>query len=101
MPNLAPFHLLATEGAVHFDKDHAWHMEKLAELCALDDDVLIRTGFKVVDVTDPPSEQEGTSWWEGLTGRGGEGIVVKPLEFAAHAAPEGVPPWHFEIFEIC
>src|SRR6266852_3402504 len=56
---LAPFHLLATEGAVHIDKDHAWHMEKLAELCAPDDDVLIRTGFKVVDVTDPASEQDG------------------------------------------
>ena len=24
---LAPFHVLATEGRVHVDKDHAWHME--------------------------------------------------------------------------
>ena len=23
---LAPFHLLASEGAVHSDKDHVWHM---------------------------------------------------------------------------
>jgi protein phosphatase len=89
---LAPFHLLATEGAVHIDKDHAWHMEKLAELCARDDDVLMRTGFKVVDVTDPASEQEGTRWWEELTGRGGEGMVVKPLEFVAHAAKGIVQP---------
>src|SRR5438105_14326704 len=50
---LAPFHLLATESAVHIDKDHAWHMEKLAELCTPDDDVLARTAFKVVEVTDP------------------------------------------------
>ena len=28
---LAPFHLLATEGHVHADRDHAWHMETLAE----------------------------------------------------------------------
>jgi protein phosphatase len=89
---LAPFHLLATEGTVHIDKDHAWHMEKLAELSAPDDDVLMRTGFKVVDVTDPASEQDGTRWWEELTGRGGEGMVVKPLEFVAHAAKGIVQP---------
>jgi len=89
---LAPFHLLATEGAVHIDKDHAWHMEKLAELCTPDGDVLMRTAFKVVDVTDPASEQEGMRWWEELTSRGGEGMVVKPLEFVAHAAKGIVQP---------
>ena len=25
---LAPFHILATEGQVHVDKNHEWHMEK-------------------------------------------------------------------------
>ena len=30
---LAPFHLLATEGHVHTDKDHIWHMETLGEFC--------------------------------------------------------------------
>src|SRR4029077_11715820 len=29
---LAPFHLLATEGGVHSDKDHVWHMEELAKI---------------------------------------------------------------------
>ena len=29
---LAPFHLLATEGEVHVQKNHVWHMEKLGEL---------------------------------------------------------------------
>ena len=33
---LAPFHLLASEGAVHTDKDHRWHMETLARLCQSD-----------------------------------------------------------------
>ena len=28
---LAPFHLLATEGHVHTDKNHVWHMETLAD----------------------------------------------------------------------
>ncbi len=27
---LAPFHLLATEGKVHTDQNHLWHMETLA-----------------------------------------------------------------------
>jgi protein phosphatase len=31
--------------------------------------------------TDATSETEGVAWWEELTGRGGEGMVVKPLEF--------------------
>ena len=29
---LAPFHILATEGAVHADKTHQWHMEQIAEI---------------------------------------------------------------------
>jgi hypothetical protein len=31
---IAPFHLLATEGAVHMDKDHLWHMTEVARLAA-------------------------------------------------------------------
>jgi protein phosphatase len=76
---LAPFHLLASEGAVHGDKDHIWHMTTLARLCH--DPLLIATPYQVIDVTDPPSEAEGVAWWEELTGRGGEGMVVKPLNF--------------------
>ena len=41
------------------------------------------TPFKVIDVTQPESEAEGVRWWEELTGRGGEGMVVKPLDFIA------------------
>jgi protein phosphatase len=81
---LAPFHLLATEGAVHLDKNHEWHMEKLAALCGADSRVLKPTAFKLIDVTDGTSEQNGVQWWEELTGRGGEGMVVKPLDFVPH-----------------
>jgi protein phosphatase len=80
---LAPFHVLATDGAVHVDKDHAWHMQTLAELAAADCGVLIATPHRVVDVTDPASEAEATAWWEQMTERGGEGMVVKPLSFVA------------------
>jgi len=78
---LAPFHLLATEGRVHADKDHVWHMETLAEVCRADPEILLATPYRIVDVTDPASWAEGIAWWEELTGRGGEGMVVKPLSF--------------------
>ena len=78
---LAPFHLLATEGHVHIDKDHRWHMETLAEVCRADPEILRATPYLVVDVTDPASEAAAVAWWEELTGRGGEGMVVKPLSF--------------------
>ena len=77
---LAPFHLLATEGAVHSDKPNDWHMQTLARLAG---GIIIATPFHVIDVTNPESEAEGIRWWEELTGRGGEGMVVKPLEFIA------------------
>lgn len=78
---LAPFHLLATEGQVHVQRDHVWHMEKLAEICRASDGLLLATPSKLVDVTDTSSVEVATHWWEELTGRGGEGMVVKPLDF--------------------
>jgi protein phosphatase len=78
---LAPFHLLATEGAVHVDKDHRWHMEELAVVCRTDPGLLIFTPYRVIDLANAASVAEGVAWWEELTGRGGEGMVVKPLNF--------------------
>jgi protein phosphatase len=78
---LAPFHLLASEGRAHTDKNHIWHMDTLAKVCREDPDLLLATSYKVVDVTDPVKVAEGTGWWTELTGRGGEGMVVKPLDF--------------------
>jgi len=78
---LAPFHLLATEGQVHVQRDHVWHMEKLAEVCKASDGLLLATSYRQVDVTDTTSVEEATQWWEELAERGGEGMVVKPLDF--------------------
>ena len=79
---LAPFHLLATEGHVHTDKNHVWHMETLAEVCRA------RPGTAAGDPVqgrgrDRPGQRggRGSRWWTELTGRGGEGMVVKPLDF--------------------
>jgi protein phosphatase len=78
---LAPFHILATERAVHTDRDHRWHMDQLASLCARDPDLLVATPYKLIDVTNPDSVAEGVAWWTELTDNGGEGIVIKPLDW--------------------
>lgn len=78
---LAPFHILATEGSVHTDKDHRWHMEELTQICQSDPALLLPTAYKVIDLTDPSSQAEGVHWWEKLTKVGGEGMVVKPMQF--------------------
>lgn len=89
---LAPFHLLATEGKVHTHQNHVWHMQMLAKICERDPKFLLATEFKVVDVTAPASEQEGIAWWDALTSRGGEGMVVKPLEFIVRGKKGLVQP---------
>jgi protein phosphatase len=89
---LAPFHLLATEGATQVHQNHVWHMETLAKVCNCDAKLLLATEFKVVDITVPASEQQGVEWWSSLTKRGGEGMVVKPLDFVVRAKKGLVQP---------
>jgi predicted kinase/8-oxo-dGTP pyrophosphatase MutT (NUDIX family)/diadenosine tetraphosphatase ApaH/serine/threonine PP2A family protein phosphatase len=90
---LAPFHLLASEGRVHVDKDHAWHMATLARLAtAPPGSPLMATTHHVVDVTEPAQVDAGVAWWEQLTAGGGEGMVVKPLEFVVRGKRGLVQP---------
>jgi protein phosphatase len=79
---LAPFHLLATEGRVHVDRDHFWHMETLAAVCRAGEG-LLATPYRVVDLADDASRAAAVRWWEELTDSGGEGMVVKPFDFVA------------------
>ena len=80
---IAPFHVMATEGAVHADKDHVWHMNTIGSFAQEGDGLLMRTPYQVVDLADPASEATATGWWVSLTETGGEGAVVKPLQFVA------------------
>jgi protein phosphatase len=89
---LAPFHLLASEGRVHVDSDHVWHMKMLARICEADPQLLVATPFRQVNLTDWSSEQEATRWWVELTGHGGEGMVIKPLEFIARGTQDLAQP---------
>ena len=80
---IAPFHLLASEGAVHDDKDHLWHMAQAHRLAEVDPALLVATAHRRVDLADPAQVSEAIAWWETLTAAGGEGMVVKPLDFVA------------------
>jgi protein phosphatase len=77
---LAPFHLLASEGRVYFDRDHEWHMETLAQWCEAESRLLMRTKYRRVDLVDVESQQDAIAWWTAHTEAGGEGMVVKPLK---------------------
>jgi protein phosphatase len=80
---LAPFHVLASESGVHTTNDHVWQMETMARICSADSELLLATPFRVVALTDKADQEQGIRWWEELTASGGEGMVVKPLEFVA------------------
>ncbi|MBF0443703.1 MAG: polynucleotide kinase-phosphatase, partial [Oligoflexales bacterium] len=89
---LAPFHILATEGALYFDKTHVWHMENLAEVCREDGRILIETPFKVVDLMCDRSVSDAVAFWYQLTENGVEGMVVKPETFLAAGRNRPVQP---------
>jgi protein phosphatase len=89
---LAPFHLLASEGKVHLDRDHRWHMDTLARLAAADSSVVVATPYRIVDVNDDGAVSEAVQWWSDRVARGGEGMVVKPLEFVARSRRGIVQP---------
>ena len=87
---LAPFHLLASEGAVHTDKDHGWHLGTLAELCC--DAIVVATPAKVVELEDQGSRAAATEWWQELTAAGSEGMVVKPWQFVTSGRGGPIQP---------
>ncbi len=76
---VAPFQLLASEGAVYHERPHLWHLALADRLAAAADRGLIITTRRVeVETGDPASVAAATRWWEDLTAAGGEGMVVKP-----------------------
>jgi protein phosphatase len=89
---LAPFHLLATEGKTYFDKDHVWHMEQLSRYCGGEGNPLMATAWKIVYLEDENSVADATTWWENMTAKGGEGMVVKSLAFTSKGSKGVLQP---------
>ncbi len=75
---LAPFQLLASDGAVYQTRPHKWHLDLAERLVGADPDLLTPTRHLFVDTTDAASVAAATDWWTQLTEAGGEGMVVKP-----------------------
>jgi protein phosphatase len=76
--SVAPFQVLAADGATFAEREHAWHLAVADRLVAADPELVRGTTHRYVDLTDPASEEAATAWWTGLTSAGGEGMVVKP-----------------------
>ncbi|MEU6861292.1 polynucleotide kinase-phosphatase [Glycomyces sp. NPDC046736] len=76
---LAPFQILATEGANRADHRHDRHLEEIDALVAADaTGTLLGTRRRFVTLgTD--EEAEAVRWWTELCADGGEGMVVKPI----------------------
>ncbi|MEV6395064.1 polynucleotide kinase-phosphatase [Streptomyces sp. NPDC051907] len=81
---LAPFQILAVRGrslaAVPHDEQLAW-LDRLVENDPTS--MLQVTRRLVVETGDEASVQAGVDWWLEMTGRRGEGMVVKPLQALA------------------
>jgi protein phosphatase len=85
---LAPFQVLAAEGANLAVRPHDQHLAWIDGLVGADRSGLLHpTARLLVDTADEESVAAGIRWWEQLTGAGGEGMVVKPL--ASLVRPEG------------
>ncbi|MET9764163.1 polynucleotide kinase-phosphatase [Streptomyces sp. NPDC006372] len=77
---LAPFQILAVQGRSLAALPHDEQLALLDRLVEHDGSGLLRTTRRLyVDTADPESVRAGTDWWLEMTGRGGEGMVVKPV----------------------
>ncbi|MFJ2716803.1 polynucleotide kinase-phosphatase [Streptomyces sp. NPDC087437] len=77
---LAPFQILAVRGRSLAGLPHDGQLALLDRLVKHDATGLLQTTRRLyVDVSDPESVRAGVDWWLEMTGRGCEGMVVKPL----------------------
>ncbi|MFF4590527.1 polynucleotide kinase-phosphatase [Streptomyces sp. NPDC001388] len=77
---LAPFQILAVQGRSLASLPHDGQLALLDRLVEHDSTGLLQTTRRLyVDTGDPESVRAGVDWWLEMTGRGGEGMVVKPL----------------------
>ncbi|WP_250399177.1 polynucleotide kinase-phosphatase [Streptomyces cellostaticus] len=77
---LAPFQILAVRGRSLAGLPHDEQLALIDRMVEHDGTGLLQTTRRLyVDTGDPDSVRAGVDWWLEMTGRGGEGMVVKPL----------------------
>ena len=59
-------------------------MSTIAKACDLDV-ILHATPHHIIDLADEQQVQNAIEWWESLVGAGGEGMVVKPIDFTVRS----------------
>ena len=89
---LAPFHIMATEGKVHTDKPHTWHIKTIADFCKTDPSFLLKTKMFSVKLEEQEEVEAVTNWWLKYTKNGGEGMVIKPTNFIVNNAKGLIQP---------
>ncbi|MFF7890085.1 polynucleotide kinase-phosphatase [Streptomyces sp. NPDC020794] len=78
---LAPFQILAVQGRSLAAVPHDEQLALIDRLVEHDGSGLLQTTRRLfVDTGDAESVRGGVDWWLEMTGRGGEGMVVKPVE---------------------
>ncbi|MFD9907655.1 polynucleotide kinase-phosphatase [Streptomyces sp. NPDC059063] len=78
--HLAPFQLLAVQGRSLAALPHDEQLALIDRMVEHDGTGLLRTTRRLyVDTGEPESVRAGVDWWLEMTGRGGEGMVVKPV----------------------
>ncbi|MET7899246.1 polynucleotide kinase-phosphatase [Streptomyces mirabilis] len=77
---LAPFQILAVQGRSLAAVPHDEQLVLIDRLVEHDGSGLLQTTRRLfVDTGDAESVRGGVDWWLEMTGRGGEGMVVKPV----------------------
>ncbi|RFC71764.1 polynucleotide kinase-phosphatase [Streptomyces sp. AcE210] len=81
---LAPFQILAVQGRSLAALPHDEQLALIDRMVEHDGSGLLQTTRRLfVDTGDEASVSAGVDWWLEMTGRGGEGMVVKPVEALA------------------
>ncbi|GAA4559645.1 polynucleotide kinase-phosphatase [Planotetraspora kaengkrachanensis] len=85
---LAPFQILACEGrATAVLEPHSWHLDVLGRL---ESGILAPTRHVYVSLDSEEERAAAVDWWSALTGSGGEGMVVKPVEHTPGRVQPGI-----------
>ena len=82
--SIAPFHLLTGQQGPLTGQNNAWHMEMVSRMAAhqpAEKRILTATQWTEGDPADEDDRQRIRQLWDDVIEKGGEGLVIKSLEF--------------------
>jgi protein phosphatase len=87
-----PYHLLAAQSGVFFDRPHAWHLEQLAAFTQANAPRVRALRAELLDLQDHDQRRKLINWWQELSDQGAPGIVVKPVTLELFINQEYLQP---------